>query len=564
MPTFQVNLDALIIREDFEATAEDLGQPNALTTTMRISDLGAESIAYSVLRKPDFQRETANWTPAKVADLVKNFLQGDLIPSVILWRSPTSGSLFVIDGAHRLSALIAWVQDDYGDSHSSLRFFDGIIPGEQKRAADETRRLIDETVGSYEKLISALKNPDTAPRGQLRLARNMSAFAINLQWVIGEAEKAEASFFRINQQATPIDQTELDMIRARRKPNALATRAFVRAGTGHKYWSAFIPTKQAEIQAIGKEVYDLFFLPTLQSSVKSTDLPVAGRGYSADSIQMLFALVNFVNKIQPEMWRDDVIGQTRTKKTSGADRKLADDAEGDITIQFMRAVKRAALRISGNGPASLGLNPAVYFYSATGRFQPAAFLATVEFVVGLAENNRLDVFTEHRAEFEEFLIEYKYFLNQITQRYGSVGKSVKHVLAMYDIVLESAIAGRKGSEIVARLKDQPALKNTIRETTTDDHIHGRNFTRETRNSIYLKSALGSAGRCSICHARLDVKSVTIDHKIRKEDGGDGDPKNAQLTHPYCNSGFKERQRTKGEAMVVAQLESPNYHRVDGV
>jgi hypothetical protein len=30
-----------------------------------------------------------------------------------------------------------------------------------------------------------------------------------------------------------------------------------------------------------------------------------------------------------------------------------------------------------------------------------------------------------------------------------------------------------------------------------------------------------------------------DHVIRKEDGGRGDSENAQPTHPFCNTGYKE-------------------------
>ncbi len=33
-------------------------------------------------------------------------------------------------------------------------------------------------------------------------------------------------------------------------------------------------------------------------------------------------------------------------------------------------------------------------------------------------------------------------------------------------------------------------------------------------------------------------SISIDHKIRKEDGGLGNLDNAQLTHLYCNTTFK--------------------------
>ncbi|MFF4118350.1 DUF262 domain-containing protein [Streptomyces sp. NPDC001714] len=542
MPTHMVNMDALIPRDDFEAlSSEPATQPSILSTTMKITDLGPDSLIYNVLRKPDFQRETANWNPEKVAELVRSFLEGDLIPSVILWRSPISGSIFVIDGAHRLSALIAWVHDDYGDQHTSIRFFDNNIPVEQNKAAQATRKLIQESVGSYRDLNIALRNSDTAPKDRVRLARNLSAFAINLQWVSGGAEKAESSFFRINQQATPIDPTELEMIKARRKPNALATRAFIRAGTGHKYWSTFSESTQEEIESIAKDVYDLIFKPSLDSAVRTADLPVAGRGYSADSVRMVFELVNFVNELQPDMWREDGGPRRRKRSENQTLPTLMDDEDGSTTLQFMKAVKRAAGRIAGNEPASLGLHPAVYFYSATGRFQPAAFLAAVAFVKELADKRKIALFTEKRAQFEEFLVRYKYFLNQIVRSYGSLQRSVPPTLLMYQTVFEALIKGCTDPEIIEHLKSQPALRSSIKEISDEDRAHGRNFSAETKNSIILKETIQSAPTCGICGARLYLRFITVDHKVRKEDGGDGSPGNGQLTHPYCNSGYKEGQ-----------------------
>ncbi|MER8224743.1 DUF262 domain-containing protein [Streptomyces sp. NPDC094143] len=540
MPTHMVNMDALIPRDDFEAlSSEPATQPSILSTTMKITDLGPDSLIYNVLRKPDFQRETANWNPEKVAELVRSFLEGDLIPSVILWRSPISGNIFVIDGAHRLSALIAWVHDDYGDQHASIRFFDNNIPAEQNKAAQATRKLIQESVGSYRDLNLALRNSDTAPKDRVRLARNLSAFAINLQWVSGGAEKAESSFFRINQQATPIDPTELEMIKARRKPNALAARAFIRAGTGHKYWSTFSEPTQEEIESIAKDVYDLIFRPSLDSAVRTADLPVAGRGYSADSVRMVFELVNFVNNLQPDMWREDT-GRRRRKRVDGdALPALSDDEDGSTTLQFMKAVKRAAGKIAGNEPASLGLHPAVYFYSATGRFQPAAFLAAVAFVKDLADKRKIASFTDKRAEFEEFLVRYKYFLNQIVRSYGSLQRSVPPTLLMYQTIFGALLEECSDSEIIKRLKGQSALRSSIKEISSEDRAHGRNFSAETKNSIVLKEAIQSAPKCGICRARLYLRFITVDHKVRKEDGGDGTPENGQLTHPYCNSGYKE-------------------------
>ena len=129
-PKLLVNLDAMIIRSDFARIADN---DNSYETINQISvqNFPTEGYIGKILRKPDFQRETNHWSPEQVLSLLECFVNGDLIPSVILWKSPTF--LFVIDGGHRLSVLRAWIEDDYGDGTTSKRFFgDDAIPKEQK------------------------------------------------------------------------------------------------------------------------------------------------------------------------------------------------------------------------------------------------------------------------------------------------------------------------------------------------------------------------------------------------------------------------------------------------
>lgn len=92
MPTHLVNLDALIVREDFEVKADTPPPPSQLSATLSVAQLEVSGLMYQALRKPDFQRETSNWEPQKIADFVRSFLDGDLIPSIILWRSPRAAT----------------------------------------------------------------------------------------------------------------------------------------------------------------------------------------------------------------------------------------------------------------------------------------------------------------------------------------------------------------------------------------------------------------------------------------------------------------------------------------
>src|SRR3546814_965984 len=111
----------MITREDFAVKSSQSSPHYDKQDKISIRDFTADGLLGSLLRKPDFQRETNHWTPEQVVSLLECYVEGDLIPSVILWQSETA--TFVIDGGHRLSVLRAWIEDDYGDGHLSLSYF---------------------------------------------------------------------------------------------------------------------------------------------------------------------------------------------------------------------------------------------------------------------------------------------------------------------------------------------------------------------------------------------------------------------------------------------------------
>jgi hypothetical protein len=187
----KINLDALIPREDFEIS----GTFNSgnLKNQISISDL-TSNFFYPFLRKPDFQRETSEWDAKKISDFIESFIFGDLIPSIILWRSKT-GLFFVIDGAHRLSALMSWIYDDYGDGEISQKYYDGNIAEEYKKIADQTRKSLNKKLGSYKDIINSM-NTANSNQALIAKAKNLGAFSIQVQWVDGDSKKAENSFLK--------------------------------------------------------------------------------------------------------------------------------------------------------------------------------------------------------------------------------------------------------------------------------------------------------------------------------------------------------------------------------
>jgi len=112
-----------------------------------------------------------------------------LIPALILWKSQSF--IFVIDGGHRLSALKAWVENDYGDGTISFSFFDGNIPPEQIAIAKKTRRLVESTVGRYNDYHSMTEEQLAAQPERAQVHSTIFSRSLHVQWVPGDQEVAE-------------------------------------------------------------------------------------------------------------------------------------------------------------------------------------------------------------------------------------------------------------------------------------------------------------------------------------------------------------------------------------
>jgi hypothetical protein len=520
-----VNLDAMIPREDFAVQADIKGDTGNIDR-IRLSDLDQKlSHLLSSLRKPDFQRETNHWQPEQVVSLIESFMDGDLIPSVILWGSESSYT-FVIDGGHRLSALRAWVEDDYGDKTLSRHFFDHKITKAQIKAAERTRKIVDDRVGSFSEWEKKSKlDPKTLKldeKSAYRLKR-FATGAIPIQWIVGDVDKAESSFYKINQQGTPLDDIEELLIKNRMKPIPIAARAIIRSGAGNKYWSRFSEGNISSIEAKADQLFNMLFQPEYDAPVKTLDLPLGGNSGVRNALSLLIDLILIAQRNQ-----------------EGKPRSVAeqpDDETGEHTNIVLDRTFMLVQSMTGNEGGSLGLHPAVYFYTATGKFSPSMFMGVATLISQKKANNDKSFFAKFiaaREQLEDLLIKKRSLFAVINNQVRSQ-KRYTNLAGLLDYLIAEINKGNLPSD--SDLIEKAGLKESVLVPKIE--AKSEKFSKETKSAVMIKASLAAAIKCPVCKGFLDAgKSVSFDHITPLKAGGDSFEDNCQPTHPYCNQSVK--------------------------
>lgn len=512
----RVNLDAMIPRADFGIQGEEFA--HQLFKDFPIANLEETSSVRLLLRKPEFQRETYHWTPDQVATFIESFLENELIPSLILWKS--ASHIFIIDGGHRLSALRAWMADDYGDGAISINFYKGEIAEVQKKVAKRTRDLIESRIGRYTTL-KALVGAENVTIKDKKRSSNLVTRALDLQWVQGNQDVAETSFFKINSQGTPLDAIEEMLLRHRRKAIAIASRSILRAGTGHKYWSKFNNDIQREIEGLAEEFHNILFDPESTSPITTIDLPLGG---SVSPVDALALLIDFLE-----------ISSSRTGKSRNIEVDVPDE-DGTDTIKVLRYAKEIAGRITGKSPESLGLHPAVYFYNERGIHNRHLFLGMASLITSKVMNNDGQFFKNFasvRQKLEDYLIKNKHI---ITLTFSNINRNTRVVRARDILNSLVNILIKNGAVTTEELLESIGYKGTILDIK--GNVKGK-VSDETKSAVLLNTSIIHSPKCPICNRLLHMsKSASYDHIQRVRDGGGSDLDNIQITHPYCNSAIK--------------------------
>lgn len=510
----KVNLDALIQRDDFISSGDKQNKASKLSNItlqhlLPRSENNYLSI-YHLLRKPDFQRETNEWDKKRIADLIQSFIDKAFIPSIILWENEETGHLYVIDGAHRLSAIIAYINDDYGDKEISHNFYGfNKIPQAEIDLADETRTYINNRIGSFK---------DIMKEGSLK-ANGISTAGFDLQKIEGDVKKAEESFFAINQQGVVLSPTEKALCKNRDKPSSIATRAIIKGGAGTQYWKKFAATNQSTIKEIAEQLNGMFFKPPYNIESQSTILHHPLGGTITNATPMIFDFMKII------------------KSSYFPNKSETDDlVKGDDTLEYLTWARKIGWKILSHQSGSLGLFPSVYFYNSGGKYIQSALLGMIQLLLEKENDSMfLPVFTKVRKDLENFLLNNKVLLTQINRKYGSKERSYRHMKGFFQNLIELLNKGLTEPQVLVALKEEKSY-DFLNELERDTEApKSKKFSKEQKIAIGIREELDGMPKCKLCGGILHPFSKSFDHKLDQKFGGGSDIENAQSSHYYCNN-----------------------------
>ena len=161
----------------------------------------------------------------------------------------------------------------------------------------------------------------------------------------------------------------------------------------------------------------------------------------------------------------------------------------------------------------------------------------------MVAKDELREFTLVRARLEEFLVGNAGIGKQLLGKHGGWKKSVSPVKKLLRTVLDGLRIGKDDQAIEHEISGNQKIiadRGEFEMQTPE-----KNKWKEAKQHARIKASLDSAVRCGICKARLVVRDASDDHKTRRTDGGASSFDNIQLTHHYCNHGFKEYYEQRG-------------------
>jgi hypothetical protein len=578
---YRVYLDHLISRQSIRYSPSiEEGEPNDRKAQagrdflvgkedkgVRYSDILNDNW-FRHLRKPDFQRETNAWTPRDCADFLETIVKSRIVPSIILWDSKDNVLLYVLDGAHRLSVIRAWMTDDWGDKAGNYyvrRDVEHI-----KKVAGYTRELVRREIGAfkdYEKSHQEFNDIATrgeAPKQVMGAQRFTKAIfyagalvkhnTLAIQWEHGDYESAEQSFLRINRKGQALDPWEATLIEYRHSSYARCIMCIANGGESGHYWPT-LPESESigedlaatikEFSARAYNIYRYLFVPPFKLPIDTLNVP------------MMVAPAYF----QKHKYLLEIVPLIADGKIAATEEHQVEIMKQDATASVENIVKNASQILTSmerglehlisqtHSSTSLAIVPLFYWYNQKAQYVRGLFYGFVYWLLSGTEKdvtNRKLIFSANRVAFEYWLFNLKVEISTLQERGGAGLKGTPKIAAFFQGFLDTLHANPQlsiGSQELKEKVIQTLLKYTHITARGKQAKAGRLYSTKDKTQINIREMFENSIKCHICGGVVNLQygGVQYDHVLDFADTKTTDPKTGKPTHPFCNRHKKQIQ-----------------------
>ncbi len=430
-----------------------------------------------------------------------------------------------------------------------------------KQAAWEVSNLVKARVGSISdfqeadrEFTRAVMEEDKAPRHVLnpvtfnrglfyqRLKRGEIGF--HILWVVGDYEKAEQSFLKINKGGRPLSEWETAVVENRHSSFMRTVMSLTSVSSTKHYWHTkdlaegtqeATKKKTEEIISGIEKLHEILFKPTYETPIRRLQQPL----FVAPDIQTRSQwLSQLLTVVEGGKGRE---GETR--KLIERDKNALPEEIINNGWELVDDTLDAFSHLVGPSPKSLAVVPTLYFYTDAGRYVRSLLYGLLYWLLSGSEENVLNrkrVLSIHRAAFEQILLDNKEdVVTGITRKTGSGHEITSQTAQYYQGLLELLIQHKDDVQSTAFSADYSALAKRLTNKASKVRIslgRSRLFTPNQKSALILDNFFYNPNRCGICDGILDpTADLQHDHILEHAKGGKTLPENQRLVHPFCNN-----------------------------
>ncbi|EET81145.1 HNH endonuclease signature motif containing protein [Acinetobacter radioresistens] len=485
------------------------------------------------LFKADNQRSTECWSVQEIANFIEDCTEDQNINLCILYWKDIHGNIYIIDGAHRLSCIYAWINRYFADEQvpQAPNFNDP-----QKQDIRYLRNYLGD-LADFQRICTDAEFAEKKSK--------LEDIKISFRQVLGTPEDARRVFQSINSDTKRLDKYEEYHLRNRGSDAYYAIYACCYINDNKSNLEELQYTRLNELIELGERIHQLLFSTILLDNEMS----------HGKKIGLVNELMNIIAGDQIH----NIMSLNQGERVE------------NLMSHLLTILCRIATPVKNAGVPSLGLHPYLYFYKDQ-RFQITSFLAWFSIVYEIHES-RMQIhhrkisfkdFTRVRRSIEFLIANFPVATTETVGKFGSGIKGYDRLQIVYNaficlsLEMEVDFDDEKclNTFILSMSKafkyinfnefyverflggyDDVVVKNVVGYVESISPISRskpKAFSALTKSLLKHNFVVGNHNFCLICDGLIYLDSTESDHRIAKAVGGQGVLENGLLVHPICN------------------------------